>query len=81
MHQKLLAPKGQYKVFFKGFIRIISIIFEVITFNKFELDEVMKASKAANLKFIKRIKASEKEILENFSARSAELIVFSKHSP
>lgn len=50
----------------------------VIIFNKLESNEVMKASKAAQLKFIGRLKASEEEIHENYSSRSAELITFQR---
>lgn len=47
-------------------------------FNQLELREVFKSANELNLKISARIKASEAEVSENFSARSAELIILAK---
>lgn len=50
----------------------------VIIFNQLELRVVLETAVGLNLKVLGRIIPTKEEILENYSARSAELIILVK---
>ena len=50
----------------------------MIAFNQLETREVLKTAKELGLKILNLIKTSEAEKAENYSARSAELIILAK---